>query len=29
MRISKLKIKGYKSFRPEAVVIPLQDKLAE
>jgi putative ATP-dependent endonuclease of OLD family len=28
MRISKLKIKGYKSFGPEEVVITLQDKLA-
>lgn len=28
MKISKIKIKGYKSFGPEEVVIPLQDKLA-
>lgn len=28
MRISTLKIKGYKSFGPEEVTIPLQDKLA-
>lgn len=27
MRISKLKIKGYKSFGPEEVVIPFQDNL--
>jgi putative ATP-dependent endonuclease of the OLD family len=28
MRISTIKIKGYKSFGPEEVTIPLQDKLA-
>jgi putative ATP-dependent endonuclease of the OLD family len=28
MRISTLKVKGYKSFGPDEVVIPLQDKLA-
>jgi len=28
MRISKLKIKGYKSFGPEEVVIPLENNLA-
>ncbi|MBS0027212.1 AAA family ATPase [Chitinophaga sp. 22321] len=28
MKISTIKIKGYKSFGPEPVVIPLQDKLA-
>ncbi|PPL02281.1 ATP-dependent nuclease [Parapedobacter indicus] len=28
MRISTLKIKGYKSFGPKEVIIPLQDKLA-
>jgi putative ATP-dependent endonuclease of OLD family len=28
MRISKIKIKGYKSFGPDEVIIPIQDRLA-